>query len=505
MQYGRKTIYTSEKEVNAKNIIPVLRAACVDFWMNASDCDELLRIEKGDQAKIREKTYRSDIDFWIYDNLPNEITTFKVDFNWGNTITFVRRGDKTADEPEAVTKLNEYYSSENIEGKQQELARFVEICGIGYTMVEINRDWKPGKSPFTINVLDPRTAFVVRSSFYTDKRIVLAVTVRKIGNDKYYTCYTPTERFEIINLYKTLRGKEVERWSETSDGRNMNPLGRIPIVEWIRDYDRMGCFERQVDEINGISLAVSDFLNDVDQNTQAIWHGNDVEFQKDDKGNDIKPSTNDWLLTYTPRDGKSPFVKPLAVEYNYNGMIQMIAYRTNRVKEKCNVPHRNDNSGGSTGVAMSDATGWTQAESEANRQDQIKIGCKMEELDCVLTACFETLIATVDESVKDLTVMDLKPSIKRQKNYEMTTKINTYAVGVSHGIAPKHMLNTIGLFDDPAQVEKDSKPYLDKYIEKEFSAGGDSTEPDRLEGDESDQIGNSPNIDGMRTDGNKTI
>ena len=93
----------------------------------------------------------------------------------------------------------------------------------------------------------------------------------------------------------------------------------IPIIEWIRSYDNMGCFERQIPEMDALNLMVSDLANDVDQNTQAIWHGNDIDFPKvvvtDEEGNQVEvdkyPKTNEWIITETTQDGKTPFVKPI--------------------------------------------------------------------------------------------------------------------------------------------------------------------------------------------------
>lgn len=517
MQYGRRQIFTHEVEITSDNLIKVLQQAMIDFLPNADDCTFLLDYEKGNQPIGRIKKYRPDIDIKVIDNIANEITKFKVDFNWGNPITLIQRGEKdsgTDSESQAISLLNEYYDAEEIKKKTQELARFVEICGIGYTIVDINSEWQEGDSPFTVNVLDPRYAFVVRSSYYPDHRIVLGVTFRQDGMGNYYfTCYTKDEQFEVLNTVKILNEKtkrenKVDIWDESDRSGEENPLHRIPIIEWIRDYDRMGCFERQIQEMDALNIAVSDFFNDIDQETQAIWHGNDLEFPKEENGKEKKPKTNDWIITQTTQDGKTPFIKSLSISYDYNGMLANISYRRGTILQKCNVPSRNDNSGGSTGVAMSDATGWTHAEVEATRQDQIKDGCKMEEVKCVIAAINETALAKVDDRLLKLRYMDVKPSIKRQKNYEMVTKINTYATGVSHGIAPQWMIPAINFFDDPQQVVVDSMPYIERYLASIFDKNNQTNSQDtedkpnkgRLQGDLSDQVSNSPNIDGMRTE-----
>lgn len=509
MQYGRTEIYTNEKEITRDNIIKVLRKAYISHLQNANDCKELLRIEKGNQPKIREKVTRTDIDNWVFDNIPNEITNFKLSYNWCNPITFIQHGEKDSgntNEAEAIAILNEYYMAQGDASKTQALARFVEICGVGYTMVSINTEWKDGESPFTINILDPRFAFVVRSNYYADHRIILGVTFRKdeLGNS-FFTCYTNEYRFEILNVVKIIDGikeMEVNKWDIENGYSGVNPIHIIPIVEWIRDYDRMGCFERQLDEIKGVSLLVSDFLNDVDQNTNTIWHGNDVGFEEDENGNVETPQKNDWVLTQTTKDGKQPFIKPLSVEYDYAGILNQITYRTDRIKIKCNVPLLSGNVSNTTGVAESNSTGWANADAEANRLDSIRYGCKTQELKVVLAVCRTNVIADVDDKVKALRYVDAKPNTNRQKNYEMSIKSSTLANLLSHGIYGLHALTYVNMFEDVNQVWTDSKPLIEKYQSSIFDKGEQQTEEklQTTDGGMEAQVTNSPNIDGMSTE-----
>lgn len=507
MQNGRAVIFTDVLEVNSENVGKIVSKAMEQHLLNSTKIQNLIEFEAGEQPIVRTKKYRPDIDCKCVDNVANEITDFKLSYNWGNPITLVMR-EKDSDNKtisKAVAELNKCFDAQDYRSKQQELARYVEIGGVGYTFIDVNTDYEDGESPFTIDVLDPRCTFIVRSSYYLDKRVMLAVTYY-CANDgtKQYTCFSKDTRYELNNLYE-----HKERSGET------NPLGDIPINEWFRSYDRMGCFERQIDEMNNLNLLVSDFTNDVEQNTQAIWHTNDVDFPKKVTKNEdgteseeiVKPKGNDWLGTFTTKDGKTPFIKPLAIDYDYTGMLNNIMVRRNLILQKCNVPSRNENKGGSTGIAMSDATGWTQAEVEATRQDQIKDGCKIQEVKIALKAIKLCKGLPTDSPLLKLKHTDVKSSIKRQKTYEMTTKINAYATGVSHGINYKDMLAVINLFDDPQQVAENSKETTEKYLESIFNktneaVGGEGEEKpnaDRLEQDKSDQIGNSPSIDGMST------
>lgn len=521
MQIGRLEIFTDEPEITEKNVIRVLRNALPKHLINAARCDFLLNYEAGEQPLQRIKTYRKDINIEVSDNLANEITEFKLGFNWGNPITLVQRGEQDSgkkNETKPISLLNECYRAEKHEAKTQQLARFVEICGIGFTYIDINTEYQDGDSYFTLNVLDPRTTFIIKSSYYVDHRPMLGVSYREdeMGN-RYFTCFSKWQRFEISGalkikngeIQKDDNGKPITNWFENERSGEKNPLGMNPIIEWIRSYDRMGCFERQIPEMDALNIAVSDFFNDVDQNCQAIFHANDIEFPKDEQGDEHHPKTNDWVVTNTTQDGKTPFINPIAIAYDYNGMLNQFAFRTSRIKEKCNVPSRNDNSGGSTGIAMSDATGWTNAEVEAGRQDLIKDSCKMEEVKVALAAIKKSPYVPSDSPLLELRYSDTKANISRQKNYEMSSKINTYATGVSHGLAPEHMIPAINFFPDPQQVIADSKPFIERYLKSAFNEQSNTSNSnaslekkpnaDRIQQDYSDQIENSPMLDSDRS------
>ena len=188
MQIGRKEIFTDAREINAKNIIEILKKAVSEHEQNRDRIDFLLKYDAGEQPIARKKTYRSDIDCECVDNVANEITEFNLGFKWAFPITLVQRG-QDENKSGKISKLNHFYESQNIKSKTQKLGRFVEICGIGYTFVDVAP--KGHVSPFVIEALDPRFAFVVRSNYYIDRRIMLGVVYRQDSEgNRYFTCYT---------------------------------------------------------------------------------------------------------------------------------------------------------------------------------------------------------------------------------------------------------------------------------------------------------------------------
>ena len=198
------------------------------------------------------------------------------------------------------------------------------------------------------------------------------------------------------------------------------------------------------------------------------------------------------------------------MNYDYEGMLNNIVTRRSLILQKANVPQRNDNSGGSTGVAMSDATGWSAAETAAAKQQMITDSCKMEEVEVVLAAIAVSPDVKPDNPLLKLKPSDVQPNIKRQKTYEMTTKANAMATLLSHGIYGEDVLNAIPFFDDPNEVWQRSKGLIEKYQSSIFDKGTDNQaeggdgeqkpNADRIEQDLSDQVNNSPMIDKSRTD-----
>lgn len=504
MQIGRYKLFTDEKIINSKNVVKVISDAMSKFKTNALACERLLDIDAGYMPLQRTKSVRPDIDVQTVDSVANEISTFKISYHFGIPFTFVQRGTHDSgsdDETDAIALLNECYAAENLGRKQTELGRFVEICGIGYTIIDIKSNWHDGDSFFQYEVLDPRYSFVIFSSVYSDHRPMLGVTYRtdKSGNT-YYTAFSEDKRFEIVNSV-IKNGEEItEEWQLSSRSGDRNPLGMIPIIEWERNSDRMGVFEREVPEMERLNLIISDIGNDIDQETQAIWHANDVEFpqvlDKDGKptGEIEKPQSNDWVCTKTPKDGRQPFIKALTTGYNYEGLLNNYQSTRALILQRCYTPQRDTTSGGSSGTAMSDATGWSAAEQVANAQQLYMESSKMQEVKVALQAIRKNPNTPTESPLLNLRYMDVKPNILRMKSYEMSVKTTALANLLSHGIHGLHALKAINFFDDVEQVYADSKDLIDEYQKNAF---GEKEEIQTTGNLPDYQVGNTPLIDGL--------
>ncbi len=501
---GRIKITTDVEVITYENCIEVLQKAIGKHRINAQRIQELLDIEEGIQPLTREKKQREDIDIQVVDNIANEIVEFKVGFQYGNPITFKKR-NTVEGKIDAVQEWNDQYLLTDSDSNNQELARFFEIGGLGYTYIDTNEEYKKDENDnfYIRTVLDPRTSLMIYSSFYYDKREMMGVTFRKDPDGiVHYTCFTPEFRYEIKN-WQVQNGNEVKDvWEHDVRSGERNPLGIIPITEYFRSYDRMGCFERQIDEMNNLNLLISDFSNDVDQNTQTIWWANDCEFETYQVVNDdgsvtehIKhPKSNEWLQTYTTRDGKIPKVQPLTVNYDYAGILRNIVTQRALILQKCNVPQRNDNSGGSTGIAMSDATGWSAAETAASKEEMVISKSLRKEIKVICAAIRESKCPE-GSAIKQIVPSDLEPSIKRQKSYELSVKTTAIATLLGQGFSLEDTLDAVALFPDPAQVIERSGEGVSKKqnLSEETKVTPQADDPIY-------QIGNSPTLDGNNTE-----
>ena len=490
---GRRNLYVDVKSVTRDNVVEIINNVWADFLINRSDCDRLLVVESGKMPLTRKKTIRPEIDIQTVDCIAHEIASFWESYVWGAPVSLVQRGLKDSGSPqenEGIALLNECYEAENVGRKQRALGHFVEITGIGYTFVDIKSDWVDGDSYFELETLDPRYAFVVRSSIYSDHRIILAVSFREDSEGNiFYTAFSKDYRFEIS--------------AEKVTYVTVNPLHMIPIIEWERADDRMGVFEREIPEMNRVNILLSDICNDVDQNTQVLWHSCDVNFpyKKDEDGNDTdeieRPISGEWIVTESTKDGKQPFIKPLTLDYDYGGLLNNYTSARALILERTCTPQRSSNSANSTGSATQSANGYEAAEQCACAEQLLIESAKMNEVRVALEAIKRSNKLVEDNPLVKLRYMDCKPNVTRQKTYEMTVKTTALANMLSHGINGLHAIKSVAFFDDVAQVWEDSKDLIEAYQRKAF---GENEEVKPQSDDPINQISNSPLIDGMNLD-----
>ena len=477
--FGRTVITTDVREITSANVTQVLQDAYNYHMRNREQIKYLIEYERGNQPLKREKKIRDDINIEIVDNLANEIVEFKTGYKWGNPITYKQRASADAvdsdmqQDNKGIAEINEMLNEENAFAKDTTLAYYVEVCGIGYQMVDIKRRVR-GISVFDLETLNPLNTFIVRdNTVHHYPLMAVTYTTRDNGNT-YFTCITDTTVYRIKNMVEKVDGKDQTVYVFAERNGEANPFGMVNIVEFERSVDRMGCFERQISDMDNVNILVSDFANNVAQDTQSLWWGDNLDLppKKNDDGEIIGytiPRSGGWILTDSGEQKKAS-VQPLVIQTQYGGILNNIKYRRDVIKQKCCVPIQASAGGGSTGTAMSMSSGWDTAEVQAQKESSLMIRGKMDIAELILIAINESTDTPEDSAVLDLHLSDIQPNILRDRNYDMATKANTLAVLMNSGVAPEHAFAVIKLFSDVNLVVNDSKPYIDLYYEAKKAA-----------------------------------
>ena len=502
---GRRRIFTDVDKITAENIIQVLQEALIVHEQNRADIRYLLNYEKGTQPLMRKKTIRPDINIEVCDNIANQIVEFKLGYHWGNPKSFVQRGDRdlSSNDPDndddAITLLNQMNEAEQSFRKDQELARYIEICGIGYQMIDIKRDYEQGGSVFDLFTLNPMYSFIVyRNDIYNTP--MMSVTYRQLkAGTRYFTCTTDDRRYEIRDTVEIVNSTKKETWSQGERSGEKNPLGRIPVVEFIRAFDRMGVFERQIPDMDALNIEVSDFCNACAQATQEIWWMNDADFPPDpETGEKTSPRSGQWIRTKTTGNGK-PDIKPLSSTFSYAGVQNNILTKRDIILQKCYVPLQTDPGGGSTASAMSMSSGWSAAEAVAAKQEDIIRGSVMQIVELELLAIRKSFHLPQDHVLRDLKVSDIQPKFTRQKTFDLGTKTNSFVTLVKAGVNGRVAMQVVDLFPDIAQAWADSRETIELFQMAVSTKGLPQISDGKIMSDTSDQAVNSPLLDGAAT------
>lgn len=496
---GRQRIYTDADTINKNNVVDVLQKAYAKHRQNVLEIQYLIDYEHGEQPLQRAKKVRPDIDIQVNSSLPNYIKKFKKGYNWGNPILLVQRGNKEIHNTDentddlGISGLNEMLKNgEDISFKDQRMAEFIEICGIGHRMIEPKSFPKEvnetPESLVNIYTLDSRFAFMVYQNGPGQKEM-MGVSYAKRSGKNYFTCFTDTERFEI-------EAGEIKNHSA-------NILGEIPIVEYERSVDRTGCFERKIKEIDALNILESDFANDVSQRTQELWWGDNIDFKEDENGNPLKPKSGDWILTYSS-DGKVAKIAPLSSTFDGVSTLNAISYQRTTILQDCYVPIQYESSGGgSTGTATDMSSGWSAAELDALQEQQMTERGKRKELGLVLKAIktIPSRVLPADSPIRKVHNSDCDFHFSRRRNYDLINKANFLVQLANIGVSGQHLFKQSEIFPDPVQAWIDSKDTFEAIQKSKISET--SSADTRISADSSDQVQNSPILDGMNTENSK--
>lgn len=468
--FGREQIFTDKVNIDRNNILEVLGEAFAIHEKNRSEILYLYEYVKGRQPILqREKLVRPEISSKIVDNMASEILEFKLGYEFGSPITYVQRArrdiksrnalfsfikklftsEESKKEDLRVAAINEMMVEECKSAKDLQLAKDVKTCGVGYRLI-LPKRFKAGTSVFDLLVLNPLNTFVVYSNDAYREPLLGVTYFPHIDGSITFGCYTKTAYFKIE---MGVVGNFEQAFLESS-----NTLGEIPIIEYINDYDRMGCFERVIPLMDALNTVDSDRVNDIAQHVQNLLWGDNVEIDKDQ----YKELRAEGMIVTKSEQGRQATLKYLESVLNQSENQTLVDYVKQQILDITNTPSRSELSGGSTGSATNMSTGWMSAETDAKEKEQIWSASERRE-----TAIILKIIKTSDEidaDIAELNLSDIEIRFSRSRTYDLATKCNSLATLIHIGIDPLRAIETVGLFTDPQQVTLDSAERIDMIL-----------------------------------------
>lgn len=451
---GRTRIFTDVSEINQSNIRKIVDAAMVTHEANAISIQKLYDIEKNQQSLGREKTIRPEIDVQATDPIASQIVDFKQGYEHGTPIFYTQRArvdaenttvaDADADDKRIAT-LNEMMRECKKASKDSKMARDIKICGTGYRYIAVRKKNSRYLSPFEIYTLNPLRTFIIYSNdVYCRPLVAVTYTVNKDKQTKHFGCWTENAYYEFD--------------TETTNGVSAvaNQIGRIPIVEYINNYDIMGSFEKELPLIDAYNIVTSDRVNDVCQQVQSILWLHNTKLDQEGKEKLVEGGV---IQTEANADGKDAKIQYVNAPLRQSDIQTLASSLKERILESAGVPKLSEGSN-STGEAMRVTNGWHTAETQAKTSELTW----REAEDATIEVC----LSIIDKSnvtingVNELRLADIDYDMHRSENYDILSRVNAFATLTNLGADISKSAMYCKITDDPLQFALDSQDNINK-------------------------------------------
>lgn len=452
---GRKRIYTDETEVNISNVRKITLDALTKHEVNAMDISELFKIAKSEMDLVRKKEIRPEIDIKAIDPVASQIIDFKVGFEHGTPISYIQRANidvaNSTGKLEVIQKddlriatLNEMMRECDKSSKDLKLAECIKKCGVGYRFIYANKK-RGALSPFNIAILNPLRTFVIYSNdVYCKPMAAVTYTVLEMTQVKRFGVWTENSYFEF------------DQTDNNPVKETRNPIGLIPIIEYDNNDDIMGSFEKQIDLINALNVVTSDRVNDIAQTVQSIlWlHNTKLDEQQKDALVD-----GGVIQTQQTADGKDAKIQYVNAPLNQTEIQTLSSSLKERILESAGVPKLSEATN-TTGEAMRVTNGWHTAETQAKISELMWRASEDETLEVCIA-----FIRNSNENPNDiqsLSLRDIDYKMYRSENYDITSRVNSFATLVNLGCDLTKSATFCKITDDPEQFILDSREKMEE-------------------------------------------
>ena len=425
--FGRRVIYTSEKEINTRNVTKVIEQAYITHLINRGEIQYLWDYYKGKQPSLfRTREVRDELTKHIVENRANEIVSFKTGYLVGKPVQYIASvaGDEVS---KNIGKLNDSMRIIGKATKDKTLIEWCMIAGVGFRYVVQEKN--PLKRvPFNLYTLDPRNTFVIRANDYSQKVMVAVNYVMDENGNVFFTAYTED------SVYTFLKGSG-------KANRTVNNFGLIPIIEYRANSAMLGCFE--------IVLSLLDAINDfdcarneaVEQFVQSLLVLYNCQVEEGTTADTIRQAG--MILLKSVGDAKAD-IKVLAEQLNQtqNQTLKQDMYDT--VLQIVGMPSQSNGntSDSSNNGAVILRNGWQGAETRAEEFEAMFHEPETEMLHVVSVLCNGLADFSFDP-------MDVEVKFTRRNYENILSKSQTLITMLANDkIHPKSAYEASGLFID---------------------------------------------------------
>lgn len=446
--FGRHEILTAQEEITRENLLDEMTRALAIHSMNEAEIDYLWWYTRGNQPILeRVKTVRPEICNRIVENHAIEIVEFASGYLLSEPVFYIRRGERES-ASEDINLLNDYMYYEDKSSHDKKIATWMAICGQAYRMCLPDNHTSLGEddSPFELDTLDPRNAFVMYYGGFGHRPMLAAhrifyesqpgaIRIRWYG-------YTQTHYFEMED-------SQILVWK-----RHMLP--EIPIVEYIPNAMRMGAFEAAIPLLNAINTIMSNRVDGVEQFVQSFLKFKNCE--PENLTETVQKLQELGAIVIKTTDGLDGDVQIMAQELNQSQTQTVVDYLYQQVLAICGVPSttKGGSSTSDTGTAVYLRDGWGSAEARARDTELLWKKSERQFLKLALH-----IIREKREFGLQLSEVDTKFTRRPQDNQQ--SKAQALSTMLQAGIAPEIAIATCGLFNDPQDVAAQSAAYLQKW------------------------------------------
>lgn len=475
---GRSMIFTDVDEITEENILDVLLDAFSVHQKNSAQELYLFGYAAGEQPILeREKEIRPEINEKIVVNVANRIKNFKVGYEFSNPISYVQTIQNDGTDPkkddERINALNDLMKQLNKASLDVELADSFKTCGLGYRLL-----LPDDEGLCKMAVLSPLCAFVVHKND-AFRQPVLGVSYSMADDGTLHIgAWSKRNYFEVIQSSMSVRGMIVKVYPWV--------YGEIPVIEYTNQRNILGksfsCFEPVISILDAINTVNSDRANDIAQFVQSLlwFHNCDIDSEQ----KQALVDGNGLIVTKSTGDGREAKITYLAQTLDQSSTQSYIDYLKQEALEIVGVPIFGISTGGSTGTATSMSNGYSEADTRAQSAELEFERSEMRMLKLLLN-----IAKRAGHIIGDLKLSDIDIKFTRNKTYNLTDKVNSWATLLKNGADPLRATEIASFTTDTQAFTQDSMEMI-KKIQESYASGDLSN--DRIMPDQSDQKVNSP-------------